>query len=64
MSDMSQLELQMYTLIQANLATMTELKETYTLDEALTLYSLHKMSVDVERCRNEDLEAERERRKK
>lgn len=38
----------MYILIKARLATMTELKESYTLDEALKLYALYQMDNDVE----------------
>ena len=50
----------MYVLVKARLASMTELKTTYTLDEALKLYALYCMELDVERGRSED--AARERR--
>lgn len=46
----------MYSLIKAKLATMTELKTTYTLDEALKLYALYEMECDIERGRAYDLE--------
>lgn len=50
----------MYVLIKARLASMTELKTVYTLDEALKLYALYCMELDVEQGRSED--AARERR--
>lgn len=45
----------MYALINAQLASMTELKYVYTLDEALKLYALHQMSRDIERGRTEEI---------
>lgn len=45
----------MYALITGNLATMTELKYVYTLDEALKLYALNRMNKDIERGMNEEL---------
>lgn len=51
----------MYSLIKAGLATMWELKNVYTLDEALKLYAIYCMEIDVERCRAEDARAERDR---
>lgn len=45
----------MFSLIKAKLASMSELKEYYTLDEALKLYALHKMEVDIENCKAEDM---------
>lgn len=45
----------MYTLIKARLASMLELKEYYTLDEALKLYALHRMDADIEYCRSQEL---------
>ena len=53
----------MYSLIKAKLATMWELKNVYTLDEALKLYALYCMELDVERCRADDAKAERDRRR-
>ena len=35
---------------------MTELKEVYTLDEMLKLYSLYSMQLDIERGRGEEIE--------
>ena len=54
----------MYTLIKSGKATMTELKEVYTLDEALKLYALFKMDRDIEAQRAKKLqdEAKRSRR--
>lgn len=51
--------MRMYVLIKAKLATMTELKAVYTLDEALKLYALYSMEQDVERGRAEDAANER-----
>lgn len=41
---------------------MWELKNCYTLDEALKLYALYKMDNDIESCRNKELEERRDRR--
>lgn len=38
------------------MASMYELKEVYTLDEALKLYALYEMELDVERGRADELE--------
>ena len=46
----------MYVLIKARLASMQELKEVYTLDEALKLYALFEMERDIENGRAKDLE--------
>lgn len=35
---------------------MQELKEVYTLDEALKLYALYEMELDVEKGRADELE--------
>jgi hypothetical protein len=45
----------MYTLIKAKLASKFELEEYYTLDEALKLYSLYQMDMDIQRCKNDEL---------
>lgn len=37
------------------MASMSELKEYYTLDEALKLYWLYMMEVDIEHCKNDEL---------
>lgn len=46
----------MYILIKARLASMEELKSCYTLDEALTLYSLYCMDLDIERMKIAEME--------
>mgnify|MGYP000049086130 CR=1 FL=1 len=48
LSGFTELELRMYILIKARLASMWELKNCYTLDEALKLYALYRMEQDVE----------------
>ena len=48
----------MYILINAGRASMYELKNVYTLDEALKLYALYQMETDIERGRAEDMERE------
>lgn len=55
-SQFGELELRMYVLIKARLASMQELKEVYTLDEALKLYWLYQMEIDTERGRAEEME--------
>ena len=45
----------MYSLIKARLASKQELEEYYTLDEALKLYALYKMDVDIERLQSEEM---------
>lgn len=55
-SQFSELELRCYILIKAKMASMYELKEVYTLDEALKLYALYEMELDVERGRADELE--------
>ena len=46
----------MYQLINAQRASMYELKTVYTLDEALKLWALFEMECDIERGRAEELE--------
>ena len=58
LTQFTELELRMYVLIKARLASMTELKEVYTLDEALKLYALYQMDNDVEAGRLNELRAE------
>ncbi len=55
MSGFTELEMRMYVLIKARLATMWELKTCYTLDEALKLYALFRMEQDVEAGKAEEL---------
>lgn len=50
-SRFSELEMRMYILIKARLASMEELKSWYTLDEALKLYALYSMDLDIERMK-------------
>ena len=50
------MELRCYILIKASIASMQELKEYYTLDEALKLYALYLMERDVEKGRADELE--------
>lgn len=45
----------MYLLIKARLASMWELRNVYTLDEALKLYALYEMELDVERGKAEEI---------
>ncbi len=46
----------MYILVKARLASMSELKSCYTLDEALKLYALYSMDLDIERMKNMERE--------
>ena len=48
----------MYMLIKAKLASMQELKTCYTLDEALKLYALYRVDMDVEAGQARDLSRE------
>ncbi len=41
----------MYILVKAKIAGMEELKTCYTLDEALKLYALYSMDLDIERAK-------------
>jgi hypothetical protein len=54
----------MYTLIKSGKATMTELKEVYTLNEALKLYALLKMDNDIEAARAKKLKEEADRKRR
>lgn len=51
----------MYTLIKARLANKQELETCYTLSEALKLYALHIMDLDIERAQHYELEERRKR---
>ncbi len=46
----------MYTLIKAKIASKFELEEYYTLDEALKLYALYRMDLDIERAQRKEME--------
>ena len=54
----------MYTLVRMKLASMKELKTCYTLDEALKLYALWRMTQDIEAARAEDMKEKIKRPKK
>ncbi len=51
----------MYILIKAKLASMEELKTCYTLGEALKLYALYSMDMDIERAKIAEMNEERGR---
>ena len=51
----------MYVLVKNRFASMTELKETYTLDEALKLYALYQMEQDIQNGLSEELRRKTER---
>ena len=46
----------MYVLINAQKASMAELQSVYTLDQALKLYAIHEMGLDIEKGRADELE--------
>lgn len=46
----------MYILIKEGLASMYELKNVYTLGEALKLYALFKMDSDIQRGKSKEME--------
>lgn len=48
----------MYILIKARLASMYELQNVYTLDEALKLYALYEMEMDIEKGRADEMKKE------
>lgn len=50
----------MYILIKARLASMEELKSCYTLSEALKLYALYSMDLDIERMKISEMKEGRE----
>lgn len=45
----------MYILIKAQLASKYELETVYTLDEALKLYALYRMDLDIQNAHHEEL---------
>ena len=47
--------MRMYILIKARIASKLELETVYTLDEALKLYALYCMDMDIERGRAEEV---------
>lgn len=46
----------MYSLIQSGWASMFELEEYYTLDEALKLYAFFRMQKDIEVAQAKEME--------
>lgn len=50
----------MYILIKAKIASKFELEEYYTLDEALKLYALYQMDLDIQHGKDEELRERRE----
>ena len=52
------LEMRMYILIKARIASKLELETVYDLDEALKLYALYCMDLDIERGQADKLKAE------
>lgn len=53
----------MYVLIKARLASKFELETCYTLDEALKLYALYQMELDIDAAKSEELKRERDSRR-
>ncbi len=47
--------MRMYILIKARIASKLELETVYTLNEALKLYALYRMDVDIESGQAEEL---------
>lgn len=52
----------MYTLIKARMASKSELESDYTLDEALKLYALYRMDIDIQNGENEEIRDKSNRR--
>ena len=50
--------MRMYILIKARIASKLELETVYDLDEALKLYALYCMDLDIERGQADKLKAE------
>lgn len=51
----------MYLLIKAKMASMFELQEVYTLDQALKLFALYQMEIDIEKGRSDEIRREARR---
>lgn len=60
MTAFSDLEMRMYVLIKARLASKMELETCYTLEEALKLYALYQMEMDIESAKSEEMKREHE----
>jgi len=56
----TEMELRMYILIKAKLASKFELEEYYTLDEALKLYALYRMDMDIQKGKEDEMRERRE----
>lgn len=55
--------MKMYVLIKEKVATMWELKNVYTLGEALKLHALIQMEKDIERCYSDEMQSKSEGRR-
>lgn len=51
----------MYILIKARIASKFELEEYYTLDEALKLYALYRMDIDIQNGKADEMKERRDR---
>jgi hypothetical protein len=51
----------MYVLIKSRLASMTELHNAYTLDDALKLYALWEMDHDIEAAQSAEMKRKSKR---
>lgn len=54
--------MRMYTLIKARIASKSELESEYTLDEALKLYALYRMDVDIQNAETEQMKRDSKQR--
>lgn len=50
----------MYILIKAKIASKFELEEYYTLDEALKLYALYRMDMDIQNGKADEVKGRRD----
>ncbi len=50
----------MYILIKAKIASKFELEEYYTLDEALKLYALYRMDMDIQNGKADEIKERRD----
>lgn len=50
----------MYILIKARIASKFELEEYYTLDEALKLYALYRMDMDIQNGKADEIKERRD----
>ena len=54
-SQFGELELRLFTLIKAGIASKWELESCYSLDEALKLYALYIRDLDIQRIQVEEM---------